>query len=142
MIDNNLNSLNKTFLNLVLKFLIIVRKKYPNVAPFETGRTLARQKRLKSMGKSKTLNSNHLKWLAVDWIFLNSKWQPTWKGDYLYLHLVGKMFWMRKLTRESCHLEFDWRSRAQIMTDNSRWRHSADAKTQALLKNANDLLRA
>jgi len=49
MIDNNVESLIDPFRIKVRVFLRIAKLKYPNVAPFETRRSLARQKRLKAM---------------------------------------------------------------------------------------------
>jgi hypothetical protein len=71
--------------------MAVVKGKYPNLAAFETMRTKNRQKRLVDNDKSWTMNSQHLVGKAVDFVFLNKKGQPTWTGDYKYLHYVGYM---------------------------------------------------
>jgi len=124
MIDNKIESLEEPFRTKVRVFLTMVKIKYPNVAPFETRRSLARQKRLKVMGKSWTLNSKHIVGKAVDWVFLNKRLDPTRTGDYKFLHYIGFMCGMTPIYSkgkliESCHLEDDGRTIKQVMNGNS-----------------------
>ena len=60
MIINDTKMLNYPFITMVDIFLDVVKKKYPNVAIFESLRTKARQRWLVAMGKSRTMNSKHL----------------------------------------------------------------------------------
>jgi hypothetical protein len=99
------------------------------------------------MGKSWTMESKHLIWCAVDLVFLNSKWQPTWKWDYKYLHMVGFMCWLTPIYAngkliESCHLQSDGLQIKTIMTKNSdRYRLSKLRREQNLLSAVNTAFR-
>ena len=55
------------------------------IKPFETKRTLERQKKLYKDGASKTLKSKHLEGLACDFVVVDNK--DKWSWDYkLYAH--------------------------------------------------------
>ena len=143
MINNRLEKLKYPFNIKVKIFLTMVKKKYPNVAPYETLRTPSRQKWLVAMGKSWTLNSKHLTGQAVDWVFLNSKWQPTRKWNYQYLHYIGVMcgitpIYKNKKLIESCHLQDNNKTIKQTMETNSkRYESSKHSREQKLLHNVN-----
>jgi hypothetical protein len=77
MFDNSLDSLKKE-MSIKSKVLMEVCNKLKfRITPFETKRTLARQKRLVAQGKSWTLNSKHLDGLAVDRVFKTERGQPS-----------------------------------------------------------------
>lgn len=129
MIENSLDKLIWEFRTKAKVLMEIVRLKYPGLAPFETFRTRARQARLYANKKPWQAvgipgTSYHEKGLAVDWVFLNKNWQPTWKGDYPYVHMIWFMCGMtpiydgKKLV-ESCHLQSDNRTIAAVMISNS-----------------------
>jgi len=61
MIDNNLDHLAEPFKTKAKVFLEVVRKTYPEIAPFETMRSYTRQVLLFTQRKSWTLKSYHLK---------------------------------------------------------------------------------
>lgn len=133
MIENSISKLEKNFRIKVEVFMTVVMKKYKNLSPFETLRTLTRQKWLFDNHKSWTMNSYHLKWKAVDWVFLNFKWQPTWKWDYTYLHYVWWFCWITRIKQESCHLQDDWKSIEVVMKKNSAlWKVSPPAQQKLL----------
>lgn len=117
-INNSIDSLQSNFKNKIVDFLKEVRIKYPNVDIFEAMRSLDRQKELYSIGRrwiesekpvTWTMNSKHIEWKAVDIIFRDSKWNPTWNWDYTYLIEVAKKYWIKNLApTETCHFECDW----------------------------------
>ena len=125
----------------------IVRKKYPWFAPFETFRTRARQAWLYSQLKgrwpvAKAGTSYHEKWLAVDRIFLNTKWQPTWKGDYNYVKMISGMCGLVGVAGESCHIQTDKRLIRIVMQNNSdRYKKSKLWREQKLLSELNTCFR-
>jgi len=121
----------------------VVDDTYANVAPFETTRTIARQKYLmyntKSTRVSDPVASYHVKKKAVDRVFLDKKWQPKRSWDYNYLQKIGRMCWMtgiynkKKQLIESCHLQDDWRSIEKVMKDNSAaWEKASPADRKLL----------
>jgi hypothetical protein len=61
MVNHDLSLLTPDFQKKVKVFMQIVKKKYPNLFPFETYRTPERQRWLFNNKKTFTLNSNHTK---------------------------------------------------------------------------------
>lgn len=116
-INNSIDSLESNFKNKVTDFLKEVRVKYPNVGIFEWMRSLNRQQELYSIGRrwiawekpvTWTMDSKHLKWLAIDIVFMDN-FTPTWNWDYQYLIEVAKKYWINNLApKELCHFECDW----------------------------------
>ena len=145
MIEKRTVLLTEPFKTKVKVFMRIVKRWYNNLAPFETIRTKERQEWLVKNGKSWTMNSYHLKWLAVDRVFLNQKRKPTRIGNYDYLHYVGKMCWMTGIYKnwkliEECHLQDDWRTIEQVKEDNSkRYNSITNKEEQDLLHSVNVL---
>lgn len=152
MIENSLDKLLWEFKIKAKVLMEVVRLKYPGFAPFETFRTKARQQWLynnKKPGQAVGIpgSSYHEKGLAVDWIFLNKKWQPTWLGDYPYVHMIGFMCGMTPIYKnkklvESCHLQSEGKAIISVMLNNSkRYVKSKLTQEQKLLKTVNDCFR-
>lgn len=141
MINNKIEDLVNPFRDKVRVFMAVVRLRYKNISPFETLRTKERQKWLFENGKSRTLNSYHLKWKAVDRVFLDKKWNPTWVWDYKYLHYIGFFCGMTPIYNskwkllESCHLQDDGRTIKNVMKKNSENRHKTKSKTEQNILN-------
>ncbi len=117
--------------------LSVAQKAYPNLSVFETLRTLERQKYLYSFGRTRsgsiktyTLKSKHIEWKAVDLIFLDKKWNPTWKWDYWFVHWIWSMCWLNSLKWEACHLQDDWRCIINVMEKNSNRRHESQSEIE------------
>lgn len=116
------------------------------ITPFETWRSTARQKWLVAQGKSWTMNSRHLTWKAVDRVFSDTKWQPSWVGKYPSVHFMWIMCWCVPIYKngkliESCHLQDDGKSVVAIMKNNSNRWPKETKKNQALLSLVNDTFR-
>lgn len=140
-INNSLELLKQPFKNKAIVFLKVIRKTYPNVAPFETLRTRARQIMLMARWSSWTLKSKHLDWLACDWVFMN-KWQPTRKGDYWFLQRLGWMCWMVWISKEQCHTQDSWTPISIVMSQNSRrYKSTTNKREQELLHDVNEEFR-
>lgn len=130
-INSNIQDLEPNFKNKIIDFLKEVRVKYPNVDIFEWLRSKKRQEELYSIGRrwiawekpvTWTMNSKHLEWKAVDIIFKDSKWNPTWNWDYKYLIEIAKKYWINNLApTEVCHFECDWTS----YNLKSQWQYEA-----------------
>lgn len=140
MIQNSIELLSEPFKTKIKVFLSIVRSKYKNVEPFETLRTYERQIQLVKEKKSWTLNSYHLKWKAVDFVFIvNGK--QTWVGDYAYLHYVWEMCWIKPIKNsqwkivEMCHLQDNLRSIKYVMSMNSEKRHKSNSDVEKSILN-------
>ncbi len=140
-IENRIELLAEPFKTKVKVFISIIRKKYPKLAPFETIRTKERQKWLVANGKSRTMNSYHLLWKAVDWIFLDEKWNPTWTWDYKYLHYIWFFCWMTPIynnkwqVMEMCHLQDDRKIIKTVMKNNSEKRKASKVQREKDLLN-------
>lgn len=136
MINNNVEDLKWEFKDKVKVFLAVVKIYKKNVAIFEWLRTKERQKRLVENGKSWTMNSYHLQGKAADFVFMNDKYQPTWVGDYPFLHYIWFFCWMTPIYNskwqliESCHLQDDGRSIKEVMETNSNNWHKAKSKQE------------
>ena len=79
-LDNNLDNLVSPCREKAKIVKDIVDDTYANIAPFEVTRTISRQKYLMANTKSTRVSdpraSYHVKKKAVDWVFLDKKWQP------------------------------------------------------------------
>lgn len=146
-IINSIEKLVETFRTKIKVFMYVTKKKYPNLAAFETLRTKNRQKWLVDNNKSWTMNSQHLIGKAVDFVFLNKAGQPTWVGDYKYLHYVGYMcgitpLIVNKKLIEQCHLHDTAITIEQQMKINSdRWNKATEQREKDLLHAVNDEFR-
>lgn len=144
MIDNNLEDLVWEFKikAKVLKECMLTR--YPNFTQFETLRTRARQLTLMATGHTWTLNSMHIKWLAVDWVF-DVNGQPSRDnshGQFYFMQRVATMCGMMRIAQEVCHTQDNWVSIKQQMINNStRYIESKDPWEQQRLKQINDTFR-
>lgn len=141
MIDNNIEHLVDPYKTKCKVFLEVCRKKYPRLWVFETLRNLDRQKWLVQNGKSWTLKSYHLKWLAADYIFYDKNNNPTRKWDYAYLKYVWVMCGMETIAKEQCHLQDNGKAIPVVMKTNSTRRASATPTDKKLLSSINDLFR-
>ena len=116
------------------------------ITPYETLRNKTRQARLVSQWKSWTMNSKHLEGKAVDRVFTNSNWQPSWIGKYPSVHYIWEMCWCTPIYKnwkliESCHLQDNGKTINTIMKNNStRWLKSSK-KDQDLLSLVNKTFR-
>ena len=127
MIDNNIEHLVDPFKIKAKVFLEVIRTRYPNVSPFETMRSKARQAILIAKGQSWTFNSKHLIGKAVDRVFMQNG-QPTWKGDYYLLQWVATMCGMERIKQEMCHTQDNGISIGEQMMHNSdRYNSTQDA---------------
>ena len=143
MIDNDIEHLSQPFKDKAKVFFTVLRLYKKNVEAFETLRSKERQKRLVENWKSWTMNSYHIKGLAMDLVFIKN-WQPTWVWDYKFLHYLWFFCWMTPIYNskwqliESCHLQDDWKTIKQVMKSNSESRHKAKTKKeQELLAQVN-----
>ena len=142
MIDKNLEHLQEPFRTFAKVFLEVFKMRHPNVAPFETLRTRGRQLTLMATGKSRTMNSYHLKWLAVDRVFNDAKGQPTRKGDYYQLQWIGAMCGMRRIKQELCHTERNGNTiKQQIEANSARYMKTQDPWEHYRLHLVNEALR-
>jgi len=144
MIDNNLEHLEKSFKQKVIVFQKVVSMAYKNLHLFEWFRTAARQKALARTVKwpvAKPWTSYHEKWLACDRTRLNTKWQPTWNGDYKFLQFIWGMCGMIPVKGESCHLQDDKKTIQSAMKNNSARYQKATAIEQMRLKRVNTAFR-
>lgn len=147
MINNDLNLLKWEFKIKSKVLMEICNALKIRISPFETTRTIARQKWLVAQGKSWTLKSKHLEGKAVDRVFNTTSGQPTWIGKYPSVHYVGFMcgvtpiYNSKKQLIESCHLQDDGQSIATVMKKNSaRWGKETK-KNQTLLSAVNNEFR-
>lgn len=131
----------------IKSLMTVVKVKYPNLSAFETKRSAGRQKRLVDNNKSWTMKSLHLVGKAVDFVFLNKKGQPTWVGDYKYLHYVGYMCGVTPIIVkgkliEQCHLQdMDISIKDQINVNSERWHKATEQREKDLLHAVNEELR-
>lgn len=138
MIENSLDKLTGEFKIKAKVLMEVCNAMKIRITPYETYRTRTRQAWLVSQWKSWTMNSYHLKWLAVDRVFSDSKWQPTWVGKYPSVHFIGFMcgvtpIYKNKKLVESCHIQDDGTTIARVMQKNSaRW-NKETKKNQDLL---------
>lgn len=151
MIENNLDKLKWEF-QIKSKVLMEVCNSIKiRITPFETYRSRARQARLYTNKKpgqavAKPGQSMHERGKAVDWVFASPSWQISWVWKYPSVHFVWFMCWVTPIYKngkliESCHLQDDGKSIAQVMKNNSaRWKKET-AKNQALLAAVNEAFR-
>jgi len=153
---NDIRLLDKEYQKKVKALLELCRLQLLDTGLFETLRMSPRQKELYAIGRTirvnekpvtRTMNSYHLTWKAVDIIFYN-KWKITREWDYATLTKLAWYCWMTWIFNkqwarmERCHFQDDWRSIAKVIEDNSTKRKSiALAKTKDILHSANNLLR-
>jgi len=144
------NSLEKLLWEMKIKskvLLEVAKSFWLKVIPFETWRSRARQQRLYTNKKpwqpvAKPGTSMHEKGKAVDWVFVNTKWQVTWSGDYRTLTVLWAMCWVVPVPGESCHLQDNWKTIVTIMTGNSKsWLASKNKITQKQLSAVNTCFR-
>ena len=141
MIDKNINNLKEPFRTKCKVFLQCIHTKYPNIEQFETLRTKSRQLMLLSTGKTWTLNSYHIKWLACDRVFMKN-WQPTRSWDYYFLQWIATMCGMTRIKQELCHTQDLWNTiENQIYLNSQRYIHTADAWEQYRLHLVNKTFR-
>lgn len=141
MIDNKIESLVEPFRTKVQVFMNVVRKKYPEIYPFETKRSYKRQLLLFTQRKSWTLKSYHLQGKAVDWVFMRH-WQPSWSGDYNHLQWIAGMCGMERIKQESCHTQDNGNPIAVVMSLNSsRYKSTKSPEEQKRLHDVNEEFR-
>jgi hypothetical protein len=146
MIENSLEKLYWEFKIKSKVLMEVCNKMKLRITPYETKRTLSRQRRLVDQGKSWTMQSKHLDGLAVDRVFSDKNWQPSWVWKYPSIHFIGAMCWCVPIYKngkliESCHLQTDWKTIAKIMLDNSSRYLKETKKNQQLLSLVNDTFR-
>ena len=115
--NSDINSLSPTFRKKFDARRLEVKKKYPNAVVFEAIRTQERQAwlyaqwRTRDLDKkpiTRTLQSNHRNWNAVDIVFNDAKWNPTRNWPYDDLIEMAKKYGIRNLRpTETCHFEDD-----------------------------------
>lgn len=100
------------------------KTKLPNIAVFETYRTVARELSLitkpgKAVSWLKNASlSKHCKGLAIDRVFMKN-WQPTRSGDYATLQRLATMCGLTRISQEACHTQDNWLTIRQQMAKNS-----------------------
>ena len=115
---SDINSLSPTFRKKFDLWRTEVKAKYPNAGIFEARRSVDRQKYYYAQGRYKpyqnnkvitwTMQSKHLTWDAVDVIFYDAKWNPTWNWPYDDLIQMWLKYGIHNLKpRETCHFEDD-----------------------------------
>lgn len=132
MIDNTTERLVPEFKDKLHKFFTEVRATWLDCYIFESFRTKERQWELFWKGRSaitlkkawvpiqyanpsarivtRTLQSKHLEWKAVDIVFDTNKdpkiKSPSWNWNYAKLIEIAKKYWIRNLAPlETCHFE-------------------------------------
>lgn len=146
MIENSLDKLTGEFkikskvLMAVCNFLKL------RITPYETWRSKSRQAWLVNQWKSWTMNSKHLEWKAVDWVFSDTKWQPSWVWKYPSIHFIGFMCGVTPIYNkwklvESCHLQDTGESIVSVMKNNSARYAKETKKNQNLLSLVNTTFR-
>lgn len=147
MIENSLDKLSWEFKIKSKVLMEVSNKLWFKIIPFETKRSLLRQKWLKAQGKSRTLKSKHLEGKAVDRVFVTPKWQPTRSGPYKSIHYLGALCGCTPIYNtkgqliESCHLQDTWESIAKVMARNSMKWHKETKKNQTILSLVNTTFR-
>lgn len=110
----DVNLLKSPFKERVIAFLEEAKKKWFNVMPFETLRTPKRQQELYAIWRTTDLNkypltwtlqSKHLTGNAIDIVFKDANWNPSWQWDYKWLIALSKKFNLKTLWIEQCHFE-------------------------------------
>lgn len=142
MIEDSLEKLIWEFKIKSKVLMMICNSLKIRISPFETTRTITRQRWLVNQWKSWTMKSKHLEWKAVDRVFKTETWQPTRVGKYPSVHFIWFMCGVTPIYSnwrlvESCHLQDDGQSIATIMKKNSARYHKESAKNQALLSAVN-----
>lgn len=116
MINRDIEKLETNFRNKIIDFLAEAKSKGFDIMIFEWFRTLDRQKELYAQWRTKswkivtwTMQSKHLEWKAVDIVFNDKNWNPSWVWDYDSLINIWKKYWLKNLKpTETCHFECDW----------------------------------
>ena len=78
MIINSLDKLTGEFKTKSKVLMEVCNALKIRISPFETWRSVTRQKWLVAQGKSWTLKSKHLEGKAVDRVFKTAAGQPSW----------------------------------------------------------------
>ncbi len=130
MINNNIEDLEVNFKEKVKLFIQEAKATWLDIIIFEWLRSLERQKYLYSIWRTIELNkkpitwtlqSNHLTWKAVDIVFKDKNWNPSWSWDYDTLIWIANKYWINNLKpKETCHFECNWIpliSKNKIMED-------------------------
>lgn len=115
-INRDIEQLESNFKLKVKDFLDEVKLKWFDIMIFEWLRSQARQNELYAQWRTTswkivtwTLTSNHANWKAVDIVFKDSSWNPSWSWDYDTLIEIAKKYWIKNLKpKETCHFECDW----------------------------------
>ena len=96
---------------------------------------------------TRTVQSNHIKWQAVDIVFdLDKdpkKKRPSWNGNYTVLIYLSQYVWLRNLAPlETCHFEHNSTTVESVLENNSKlWHLSKDQKERDFLHNVNNTIR-
>lgn len=146
MIENSLDKLTGEFKIKSKVLLEVANKLWFKIMPFETLRSKSRQAWLVAQGKSWTMKSKHLDGKAVDWVFKNVKWQPTWVWPYPSIHYIGFMCGVTPIYSkwrliESCHLQDDGKTIVSVMKANSAKRFKETKKNKDMLALVNATFR-
>ena len=141
-IDNKIDHLDYQTMIKYLGFKKQAHELWEIIWEFETLRTLERQRELLKKWQSKTMNSYHLKWKAIDVVYYD-KWKPSRKWNYNLLHKIWKCYWLDGIgSWDACHFQDNWLSiNSQKVKNSATWLIS-DEFWRKLLKNANDYFRS
>ena len=94
-----------------------------------------------------TIQSNHLKWQAIDIVFdLDKdpkKKRPSWNGNYQLLIYLSEYVGLRNLAPlETCHFEHNSTTVEAVLENNSKLRHlSQNQNERDFLHNVNNTIR-
>jgi len=113
MIISDINSLTPQFKKKVEAFLKDAKFIWLNIKIYEAKRTIQRQIQLYNQWRitkwkivTNTLKSEHLKWTAVDIVFVDKKWNISWNWNYEALISIAKKYWIDNLKPfETCHFQ-------------------------------------
>lgn len=169
MIDNNIGKLHPRTKKKVQVFLDTAKDiLWLDIYVFEARRTLERQYELYGKGRTQTalkkagvpieyarpnekvvtwtLQSNHLKWKAVDIVFDVDKdpkiRRPSWNGNYTALIYIANYIGLRNLAPlELCHFEDNNVWIKSIVDKNSKLWHTATEEDRKLLNYINEWFR-
>lgn len=126
MINSNIDDLTPNFRDKVKLFLQEAKERWFNIKVFEWKRSKERQQDLYNQGRTTpwkivtwTMKSKHLDWNAVDLVFLDKNWNPSWVWDYNSLISIWKKYWMNNLApTETCHFEDNWKPILPVINSN------------------------
>jgi len=169
MINNNLNQLERNTKIKAQALIDLAQQEWLDVYVFEWLRSQERQFELFGRGRwaislkrarvpvkyanpkakkvTRTVQSKHIEWKAVDIVFDTNKdpkvRRPSWNGKYSALIYLAQFIWLRNLAPlETCHFEHNDVSIESVLENNSNlWKKSINQEEKDFLHNVNKTIR-